>query len=80
MTPETRKRLINSLSCCYNTIGYDAWGAKEPEEANFVDVLCDQIRTHVSHCEYCKATKADADEFYKLTEKEQEDMCLEVGP
>ena len=77
----TRNRLINSLSCCYNEIGYDAWGNSTPSDANFVDVLQDQIRNHVQYrCEQCFATNEDVEEFFSLPASEQRKMILEVGP
>ena len=77
----TRTRMKRALSCCYNAIGYDAWGNSTPSDANFVDVIQDQIRNHVAYgCDQCFASVEDVDEFFTLLSTEQRKMILEVGP
>lgn len=63
---ERNKRIVESLSCCYNAIGYDVWGDKTPSRAEFEDVVLDNLRSHVEGCDQCDATKEDLDWFLQV--------------
>lgn len=76
----TEKRIVDSLSCTYNTIGFDVWGNDVPDLEYFFDVLRDHLRTHVVGCDMCDATQEDVHKFYELTYLQQEHLMAKVGP
>ena len=80
MQDAVRKRLIDSLGCCYQALGSDVWGERTPTNNEFVESLQDQIRTHVHTCSYCDGTILDVDEFFMLSIRDQKKLCLEAGP
>jgi hypothetical protein len=80
MTPATRARLIDSFTCCYQTIGPDVWGEETIFHDEFISVMRDQIHNHVQMCDQCFATNDDVNEFFLLPHLEQEHLIEKAGP
>lgn len=77
---EKIRRLIDSLSCCYQIIGADVWGEVVPSCESFNDVMMDQLRTHVLSCNQCSATEEDVNWFIQLPIVNQEKIVERSGP
>lgn len=80
LTPELERKLIDALSWTYNSIGYDCWGERVPGKAEFVDVLCDQLRTQCGPHGENWLTTAEIDTFHQLSHAKQRALCLRAGP
>jgi hypothetical protein len=79
MEKETRKRVIDSLRCLYETIAYDMWGDRTPDDYEEVmDVLVDLIRDHITYCEQCDMTSADYAEFQQMKNEEVNKWAREI--